>query len=202
MVAIYTSDPEAHHAQIAAAEARGYEVLRLDTVLDNHWMQHMEYRGAGDLKLVFVRVDSDTASNLVQKDETRESVLSEKEQGDLKALFEAALNSQPGATVMLSPLSPDDQPVLITKPEFMRRMREMQALQGAGPLGDMPDFYHVVVNSNHPLIVNKLLKISGSEEQSKFSKYLLNLALLQQGMLRGEALTGFVAETLHGLDRP
>ncbi|HND88388.1 MAG TPA: molecular chaperone HtpG, partial [Saprospiraceae bacterium] len=202
VVAIYTSDPEAHHAQIAAAEARGYEVLRLDTVLDNHWMQHMEYRGAGDLKLVFVRVDSDTASNLVQKDETRESVLSEKEQGDLKALFEAALNSQPGATVMLSPLSPDDQPVLITKPEFMRRMREMQALQGAGPLGDMPDFYHVVVNSNHPLIVNKLLKISGSEEQSKFSKYLLNLALLQQGMLRGEALTGFVAETLHGLDRP
>jgi len=196
VVAIYTNDPEGHDAQIKAAESRGYEVLRLDTVLDNHWMQHMEYRGAGDLKLVFVRVDSDTTDNLVQKDEKRESVLSEKEQGEVKTLFETALNGSAGASVQLTPLSPDDAPVLITKPEFMRRMKEMQAMHGIGGLGDMPDSYNVVVNSNHPLIVNKLLKISDSAEQSGFSKYLLNLALLQQGMLRGEALTGFVAETL------
>jgi molecular chaperone HtpG len=201
VVAIYTNDPEGHDAQIKAAEGRGYEVLRLDTVLDNHWMQHMEYRGAGDLKLVFVRVDSDTTDNLVQKDEKRESVLSEKEQGEVKTLFETALNGQMGASVQLTPLSPDDQPVLITKPEFMRRMKEMQAMHGMGGLGDSFDAYNVVVNANHPLIVNKLLKISDSTEQSGFSKYLLNLALLQQGMLRGEALTGFVAETLKGLGR-
>lgn len=196
VVAIYTNDPEGHNAQIKSAELRGFDVLRLDTVLDNHWMQHMEYRGGGDLNLVFVRVDSDTVDNLVQKDEKRESILSEKEQGEVKSLFESALKGQAGASVLLSPLSPEDAPVLITKPEFMRRMKEMQALNGMTGLGDFPDTYNVVVNTNHPLIVNKLLQISDSAEQSGFSQYLLNLALLQQGMLRGEALTGFVAETL------
>jgi molecular chaperone HtpG len=194
VVVIYTNDPEGHHAQINAAESRGYDVLRLDTVLDNHWMQHLEYRS--DLGLVFVRVDSDTADNLVQKDEKRESVLSEKEQEEVKECFEAVVKSQPGASVTLSPLSPDDQPVLITKPEFMRRMKEMQSLHGMGAFGDMPDSYNVVVNTNHPLVAQKLLKISDKAEQNGFSQYLVNLALLQQGMLRGEALTGFVSATL------
>jgi molecular chaperone HtpG len=193
-VVIYTNDPDGHHAQIAAAEARGYDVLRLDTVLDTHWMQHVEYQSS--LGLVFVRADADTADNLVQKDEKRESVLSESEQTAVKTLFEKALNGQAGASVTLSPLSPGDQPVQIVKPEFMRRMKEMQALQSMGGMGDFPDMYNVVVNSNHPLVVDKLLKINEEESQSAFSKYLLQLALLQQGMLRGEALTGFVKETL------
>ncbi|MFN0033851.1 MAG: molecular chaperone HtpG [Saprospiraceae bacterium] len=193
-VVIYSNDLEGHHAQIAAAEARGYEVLRLDTVLDNHWVQHLEYRS--ELGLTFVRVDSNTADHLVQKDEKRESVLSEAEQTELRLLFEIALNSQAGASVELSALSPDDQPVQIVKPEIMRRMKEMQAMQGMGIMGDFPDYYTVVVNSNHPVIVNKLLKLQGQTEQASFSKYLLQLALLQQGMLRGEALTGFVKETL------
>lgn len=193
-VVIYTNDPEGHHAQIVAAETRGFEVLRLDTVLDNHWMQHMEYRS--ELGLVFVRVDSDTTDNLVQKEDKRESILSEQEQTTVKSLFEKALNGQAGASIALSPLAPDDQPVQIVKPEFMRRMKEMQAMHGMGALGDMPDSYNAVVNSNHPLIVNKLLKITEEEAQIGFSKYLLNLALLQHGMLRGEALTGFVKETL------
>lgn len=193
-VVIYTNDPEGHHAQIAAAEARGLDVLRLDTVLDNHWMQHLEYRS--ELGLVFVRVDSDTTDNLVQKDEKRESVLSEQEQTRVKSLFEKALGGQSGASIELSALSPEDQPVQIVKPEFMRRMKEMQALHGMGALGDMPDSYNAVVNSNHPLIVNKLLKMSEEEAQVGFTKYLLNLALLQQGMLRGEGLTSFVKETL------
>lgn len=194
VVVIYTNDPEGHHAQTSAAENRGYDVLRLDTVLDNHWMQHLEYRS--ELGLVFVRVDSDTADNLVQKDEKRESVLSEKEQEEVKKRFEAIVKSQPGASVTLSPLSPDDQPVLITKPEFMRRMKEMQSLHGMGAFGDMPDSYNVVVNTNHPLVAQKLLKISDEAEQNGFTQYLVNLALLQQGMLRGEALTGFVSATL------
>ncbi len=193
-VVIYTNDVEGHHAQIVAAEARGYDVLRLDTVLDNHWMQQLEYRS--ELGLVFVRVDSNTADNLVQKDEKRESVLSEEEQTTVKSLFEKALNGQVGASIELSPLSPEEQPVQIVKPEFMRRMKEMQSMHGMGGLGDMPDSYNAVVNSNHPLIVNKLLKITEEAEQIGFSKYLLHLALLQQGMLRGEALTGFVKETL------
>jgi molecular chaperone HtpG len=193
-VVIYTNDPDGHHAQIAAAEARSYDVLRLDTVLDTHWMQHLEYQSS--LGIVFVRVDSDTTDNLVQKDEKRESVLSESEQNTLKSLFEKALNGQAGASVTLASLAPDDQPVQIVKPEFMRRMKEMQAMQSMGGMGDFPDMYNVVVNSNHPLMVNKLLKIKEEGEQTGFSKYLLHLALLQQGMLRGEALTGFVRETL------
>jgi molecular chaperone HtpG len=154
----------------------------------------MEYRS--ELGLVFVRVDSETVDNLVQKDETRESILSEAEQNDVKGLFEAAVKGQAGASITLSPLSPDDAPVLITRPEFMRRLKEMQSLQGMGGLGDFGDMYNVVVNSNHPIIVNKLLKISESGEKEQMAKYLLNLALLQQGMLRGEALTGFVQATL------
>ncbi|MBP6826155.1 MAG: molecular chaperone HtpG [Saprospiraceae bacterium] len=194
VVVIYTNDPEGHDAQIKAAGARGYDVLRLDTVLDNHWMQHLEYRG--DLGLVFVRVDSDTADSLVQKDETRTSVLSEKEQEEVKKLFEAVAKGRPGASVTLSPLSPDDQPVLITKPEFMRRMKEMQSMHGMGAFGDFPDSYNVVVNSNHPLVAQKLLGLSDEGERSNLTQYLVNLALLQQGMLRGEALTGFVQTTI------
>ena len=197
VVLIYTNDPDGHDAQIKAATNKGYDVLRLDTVLDNHWMQHLEYRQ--DMGLVFVRVDSDTADNLVQKDEKRESVLTEKEQDEVKKRFEAVVKTQPGASVTLSALSPDDQPVQITKPEFMRRLKEMQSMQGMGAFGDFPDSYNVVVNTNHPLIAQKLLKISDESEQTGLSQYLFNLALLQQGMLRGEALTGFVASTLNKL---
>lgn len=194
VVVIYTSDPEGHHARIAAAEAHGYDVLKLDTALDNHWVQHVEYRS--DLGLVFVRVDSGTVDELVQKEDKRESVLSEQEQNSLKSIFEKAINGQSGATVELSALTPEAEPVQIVRPEFMRRMKEMQAMQGMAAFGDMPDAYKVVVNSNNPLIVNKLLKTEGEGEQLNLSKYLLHLAMLEQGMLRGEALTGFVRETL------
>ncbi|MBK8196164.1 MAG: molecular chaperone HtpG [Lewinellaceae bacterium] len=197
IIVIYTNDPDGHDAQAKAAANRGYDVLRLDTVLDNHWMQHLEYRS--ELGLVFVRVDSDTVDNLVQKDEKRESVLSEKEQEEVKSLFESVVKGQPGASVTLSPLSPDDQPVLITKPEFMRRMKEMQSMHGMAALGDFPDSYNVVVNTNHPLVAQKLLKISDEGARSGLSHYLVDLALLQHGMLRGEALTGFVATTLEKL---
>jgi molecular chaperone HtpG len=193
-VVIYTNDPDGHDAPIKSATARGYDVLKLDTVLDNHWMQHLEYRS--DLGLLFVRVDSDTTDNLVQKDEKRESVLSDKEQEEVKTYFESVIKSQPGASVSLAALSPDDQPVLITKPEFMRRMKEMQAMHGMGAFGDMPESYNVVVNTNHPLVAQKLLKISDEGEKTGLSQYLVNLALLQHGMLRGEALTGFVSATL------
>jgi molecular chaperone HtpG len=198
VVCIYTNDPEGHNAFIKAAENRAYDVLVMNTPLDNHWMQHLEYRGS-DNNLLFVRVDSDSIDKLVQKDETRESVLSEQEQNDVKALFDALVKDKPGASVSLSPLSPEDQPVLITKPEFMRRMKEMQALQGMGGMGDFPDSYNVVVNTNHPVVAQKLLKLEGAEQRSDLSQYLVNLALLQQGMLRGEALTGFVRASLEKL---
>ncbi len=194
-VVIYTNDPEAQDAAVKAAAQKGYDIVKMTTPLDTHWMQHLEYQRA-DMGLVFVRVDSDTPGNLVQKDEKRESILSENEQNEVKTLFEKAVNGQTGATVNLAPLSPDDQPVQITKPEFMRRFKEMQAMQGMGAMGDFPDSYNVVVNTNHPLIVQKLLKAEGETARHDMAQYLTEIALLQHGMLRGEALTDFVQKTL------
>lgn len=193
VIVIYTNDAEGQHAQIEAAQQRGYDVVRLDTVLDNHWMQNLEYRS--DLGFTFVRVDSDTTDNLVQKDEKRTSVLSDKEQESVKNLFQEAAKGHTGASVQISALSPEEAPVLITRPEFMRRFKEMQALQGMGGMADFPDSFNVVVNSNNPVIVNKLVKAEGAAAD-EMTEYLLSLALLQQGMLKGEALTSFVRKTL------
>ncbi len=190
-VCIYTNDPEGHDALIKAAYNRGYDVLRLDTVLDNHWMQHIEYKAESGI--VFVRIDSDTLDKLVQKDEKRESVLSEAETETVKKVFEG-ISSKDGR-VECSALAPDDQPVVIVRPEFMRRMKEMQSLQG---MGDFPDMYNVVVNTNHPLIAQKLVT-EPEADQKILAQYLYDLALLQQGMLRGEALTYFVNKTLSTL---
>jgi molecular chaperone HtpG len=192
-VCIYTNDPEGQDALIKAAYNRGYDVLRLDTVLDNHWMQHMEYKA--ETGLVFVRIDSDTLDKLVQKDENRESVLSEAETETVKKVFEG-ISSKDGR-VECSALAPDDQPVVIVRPEFMRRMKEMQSLQGMG-MGDFPDMYNVVVNTNHPLIAQKLVS-EPEADQKILAQYLYDLALLQQGMLRGEALTYFINKTLSTL---
>ncbi len=193
LVCIYTQDPEGHNALIKSAKNRGYDVLKMDTVLDNHWMQHLEYRS--ELGLLFVRIDSDTLDKLVQKEEEKTSVLSEQEIETVKGVFEKVLGDNAHGHVECSALAPDDLPVTITKPEFLRRMKEMQALHGMGG-GDFPDSYNVVVNTNHPLVAEKLIKLDNADAQSGLAKYLYEVALLQQGMLRGEALTQFVEETL------
>lgn len=194
IVAIYTNEAAAQDAYVKAAQARDYDVLRMDTILDGHWMQHIEYRPESGI--VFVRVDSDTVDKLVQKDEKRESVLSEAEQTQIKELFNVAIASQQGGEVVLEALSPEDQPVQITRSEFMRRMKEMQALQGPSPFGDFPDSYRVVVNTNHPVIAQKLLQTADNTEREHLSSYLVHLALLQQGMLKGEDLTAFVKASI------
>lgn len=194
VVCIYTQDPEAHDALIKSAKNRSYDVLKMDTVLDNHWMQHLEYRS--NLDLVFVRIDSDTVDKLVQKEEQTASVLSEQEVEQVKTVFEKTVGDNPsGIRVECSALAPDDLPVTITRPEFLRRMKEMQALHGMGG-GDFLDAYNVVVNTNHPLVATKLVKTENADEQAGLAQYLYEVALLQQGMLRGEALTKFVEKTL------
>ncbi|MEZ4894666.1 MAG: hypothetical protein R2778_16845 [Saprospiraceae bacterium] len=137
--------------------------------------------------------------NLVQKDEDRTSILSEKEQDTVKTLFEEIAKGKPGSSVQLSPMAPEDMPVMVTRPEFMRRMKEMQAMHGMGDMGGMPDSFNIVVNTNHPVIATKLVKMKDKEKQADLSKYLVNMALLQQGMLRGEELTGFLDKTLEKL---
>ena len=194
LVMIYTNSPAEHDSFIQASKNRGYDVLEFDTVIDNHFMQHLEHK-LGDV--TFVRVDSDTVDNLVQKDEKQESVLSEKEQEKVKELFTAQIDDQ-SASIQLKPLSPDDQPVLITRPEFMRRMKEMQALQGMGTNG-FPDSYNVVVNTNHPLVAEKLLKMRSQDKKEEFVKHMYNLARLNQGMLKGTELTNFINKSIEFL---
>jgi len=195
VVCIYTQDPEANDALVKAAKNRGYDVLKMDTVLDNHWMQHIEYRSS--LDLLFVRIDSDTLDKLVQKEEEKTSVLSETEIASVKTVFEKTIGDKTaGGRVECAALAPDDAPVAITRPEFLRRMKEMQAMHGMGAGGDFLDSYNVVVNTNHPLVAGKLVKTENADEQAALARYLYEVALLQQGMLRGEALTKFVETTL------
>jgi len=178
-ILLYTNSPSEHDSFIQAAKGRGYSVLEMSTVLDNHFMQKLESSGEN---VTFVRVDSDTVDNLVQKDETNESVLSEKEEETVKTLF-TELVTDAGASVSTKAMSPDDQPIVITRPEFMRRMMEMQAMQGMG-MGNFPDSYNVVINTNNPLVADKLLKLEG-EEKTDLAKYLIDLAKLNQNMLKG-----------------
>lgn len=196
LIAIYTNNKKEHYSYIQSATNIGYDVLEFDNVIDNHFMQHLEHKEGS---LTFVRVDSDIASNLVQKDEENESVLNEKETNKVKELFTEALGEIKGGSIELKALTPNDHPVVITKPEFMRRMKEMQSLQG-NAFGDLPDSHNIVVNTNHPLIASKLLKMKSAEKKTKFASYLHNLAKLEQNMLEGEEMSKFIQQSLDFLD--
>lgn len=191
IIFLYTNNADEHHSLIELAKGRNYDVLLFDNIIDNHFMQHLEYK-LGDV--TFVRVDSDTIDNLIQRDEEKESVLSEKDQEKVKELFTKEV-TEAGANVQLKPLSPDDHPVFITRPEFMRRMKEMQMLQGQ-QLEGFPDSYNVVINTNHPLITERLLRMRSEEKKENFVRYLYNLARLNQNMLKGADLTSFVQKSI------
>ena len=192
LIYLYANDPKAQHSYIKAAKDYGYDVLEMDTIIDNHFMQHIEYKGS---EVTFVRVDSDTPDNLVQKDETKESVLSQADQDKVKDIFTNNVKNLGMGQIELKPMSPTDHPVTITKPEFMRRMKEMQAMQGMD-MGMFPDSHNVVINTNHPLIADKLVKMKSEDKKADFANYLHDLALLNQNMLKGEELSAFIARSL------
>ena len=191
IVMLYSNNPIEHDSFVQAATNHGYDVLELDTVIDNHFMQHLEQKLSD---VTFVRVDSDTVNNIVQKDEKQESVLSEDQQEKIRVLFNTQVND-PNVTVMLTALSPNDMPVLITKPEFMRRMQEMQSMQGF-QLPNMGERFNLVVNTNHPLIAEKLIKFKKQEKKESFVQHLYSLALLNQGMLKGAKMTSFINNSI------
>jgi molecular chaperone HtpG len=140
------------------------------------------------------RVDASVANQLIEKDEKLESVLSEEQSNTVKGIFETAI-SKPGYTVEVVGLNPDDAPVTITMDEFMRRMKDMAKMGGGMSFyGNMPDSYKVAINGNHKL-VSKILNAS-EEEQGKFAKQAVDLALLSQGMLTGAELTAFVSRSV------
>jgi molecular chaperone HtpG len=185
-VVLYTTDAEAQHGFVAAAQERGYDVLDMDHILDAHFIGQLEQKLE---KTSFKRVDAATASQLIEKDDAQASVLSDDDQKKLETVFQGAI-SNPAMHVKVAALSPQDAPVVITQNEFMRRMKDMQRTGGGGGMqmfGSMPDSFDVTVNANSPL-VSKVLADGGET----IAKQAFDLALLAQGMLKGEALTAFV----------
>jgi molecular chaperone HtpG len=195
VIALYTPSPELHASYIQQATDMGYDVLHLNHIIDNHFIQHLEYKGE---KFTFVRVDSDTPDQLIKKEDQKESVLNEKEQEKVKELF-ASLPGVNEHQLIIRPMSPEGHPVVITRPEFMRRMQEMQAMQGTGGMDMMNDHYQVIVNANHPLIAEKLLNMRSQDKKEKFSSYLLRLAKLNQGMLTGDEMSSFINDSIEFL---
>jgi len=190
-VVIYTHDEKAHHSYIQSAEAKGYDVVLFNHVIDNHFIQHLEQKLEN---VSFARVDADTVDKLIEKDGEEKSVLDEKQIEKVKGIFTSAVGEQPGLNIELRPLSENDHPVMITKPEFMRRMQDMQAIQGMNHM--FPETYNVIVNSNHSLVSEKLLKMRDAGKKEDFANYLIMLAKLNQNMLNGEQMSDFIDKSL------
>jgi molecular chaperone HtpG len=194
LIYLYATNVQEQHAYIDAAKNRGYEVLLMETMLDPHYINHLESK----LKdISFVRVDSDTIDKLIKKDENTTSKLTEDQQNQLKPIIEGTISKEQ-FTVVFENLSENDAPMVITRPEFMRRMKDMNQLGGGGAMGfygNMPDMYNLVVNSNHPLI-SKILSETVTDKQVNLAKQATDLALLSQGLLKGESLTNFIKRSV------
>ena len=188
VVVLYTTDKDKQHGYIETAKKRSYDVIELSGPIDSHFLSHLEQKNE---KLQLQRVDADVIDKLIDKDEKKESVLSEKEQETLKEIFEKAIDDK-NNSVTVQPMATDDLPVTITLPEFIRRMKDMQAT-GGGPMmfGDMPMTLSVSVNANHAM-TKKILEVESDEDKAKLAKQAYDLALLSQGMLTGKDLTDFV----------
>ncbi|PRX46225.1 molecular chaperone HtpG [Salegentibacter salegens] len=189
LVVLYASNQDEQHSYIEAAKTKGYKVLLLDSPIISHLLQKMESEKE---KITFVRVDSDQVDNLIKKDEEKISKLSEEEKEKLKGDFEKVIPKEK-YTVQLEAMDSDAAPLLITQPEFMRRMKEMQQTGGGGMfgMGNMPEMYNLVVNTNHPLI-SDILNTKTEKKQERLIKHSLDLARLSQNLLKGEELTNFV----------
>lgn len=187
-VILYASNKEQQHSYISAAKNKGYEVLLLDSPIVSHLMQKLE---TSKENISFVRVDADHVDNLIKKDDEQISKLSVDEKKELqKSITETIADSS--YTVQVEPMSSDAAPFIITQPEFMRRMKEMQATGGGGMMmGNMPDMYNLVVNGNHKL-VQEIFNAKTAKKKERLIKQAVDLAKLSQGLLKGEALTAFV----------
>ena len=191
LVILYASDKEAQHTYIESAKDKGYEVLLLDSPIVSHLIQKLETEQEN--KVSFVRVDSDHIDNLIKKDEEKISKLDDKQKETLKSELEEVVSKEK-YTVQLEDMDSNAMPIMITQPEFMRRMKEMQQTGGGGGMfgmGNMPEMYNLVVNTNHPLIEN-ILNTKTKKKKQRLINQSLDLALLSQNLLKGEAMTKFI----------
>ena len=188
LVILYASDKEAQHSYIDTAKAKGYEVLLLDSPIVPHLMQKLE---STKENISFVRVDADHIDNLIKKDDTKISKLTDEEKTKLEEMLKDVIPSEK-FMVQLEAMDSDAAPFMITQPEFMRRMKEMQQTGGGMfGMGNFPDMYNLVVNTNHEL-VNEILNTKTKQKQTRLINQSLDLARLSQGLLKGEELTNFI----------
>jgi molecular chaperone HtpG len=188
-VIIYTTNPIQQDAYIQQATAKGYKVIKLETIVDAGFINHMEMKWED---VQFTRVDSDIADNLIDKQEVSESVLSKDDEAKLKELFGLQI-PELNVTVEVKGLSAEAPPVVATRPEFMRRMKDMASMQGGmgAFYANMPDEVTLTVNGNHTIYKN-ILASAEKEKQEKVVHNLADLALLSQGLLKGNSLTNFI----------
>ncbi|MEY8847451.1 molecular chaperone HtpG [Psychroserpens sp. XS_ASV72] len=188
LVILYASDTDAQHAYIEAAKAKDYEVLLLNSPIVSHLMQKLE---STKENISFARVDADHIDNLIKKDDTSVSKLSEEEKTKLDELLKEVIPSEK-FMVQLEAMDSNASPFLITQPEFMRRMKEMQQTGGGMfGMGNMPEMYNLVVNTNSEL-VSEILNTKTKKKQERLINQSLDLARLSQGLLKGEELTNFI----------
>ena len=189
LVVLYAANKDAQHGYIEIAKEKGYEVLVLDSPIVSHLIQKLE---SDNENLTFVRVDSDHIDKLIQKEDTQISKLSEDESTQLKTVLEEIV-PKANYSVQLEPMDSSAAPFIITQPEFMRRMKEMSQSGGGGMfgMGNFPEMYNLVVNTNSELATT-ILNTSDKSAQESIVKQALDLAKISQGLLKGEELTAFV----------
>lgn len=190
LVLLYASNKEEQHSYIQAAKDKGYEVLLLDSPIIAHLIQKLESEKD---KVTFARVDGDHIDNLIKKEDTTISKLSEEEQETLKTFLTETIPSEK-FTVQLEAMDSNSNPFIITEPEFMRRMKDMQKTGGGGGMfgmGNMPDMYNLIVNTNHELVV-EILNTKTTKKKERLTNQALDLAKLSKGILKGEDMTAFI----------
>lgn len=192
IVCLYTNNVEEQFSFVKNAKDRGYDVLHLDGPLMSHWIQKIE---TSNEDITFTRVDADSLDKLIKKTEDIPSKLSKEDEEKLKPVFEENVNKEK-FMVQFESMSENEAPIIITQPEFMRRMMEQQKMGGGGGamFGAFPEMHHLVVNANHPKVSALLTK--EAEDQKQTIKQLMDLALLGQGLLKGEALNNFVERNI------
>lgn len=196
LVYLYSHNVEEHHSLIEVAKSKGYNVLLLDGPLSSHYIQKLEEKQGVSL----ARLDADTIDKLINKEEAQPSKLSKEEEDKVKPVFESNVTKDK-FTVQFESMSETEQPVVITQSEFMRRMKEQQAMGGGGMqmMGAFPEMYNLVVNSNHPL-TSKILAEKNKGKKEKLAKQAVDLALLSNGMLKGKDLAEFISRSVEMID--
>ena len=193
-IVLYTNNPEEQYSYVKNAKERGYDILNLDGPLISHWLPKLEQSNEN---LSFVRVDADTLDKIIRKTDEIPSKLSKEEEEKLKGLFENSINKEK-YNIQFESMSEENAPIVITQPEFIRRMMEQQKLGGGGGFyGAFPEMFTMTINSNHPAVSG--LAAKPEKKQQATIKQLTDLALLSQGLLKGEALSSFIERNLKGI---